>query len=146
MNTMIYPPVIAILNLTSLVLLILGRSKIMNGDRVFHKKIMLTALVSSALFLTVYLIYHARVGSVPYPIHDWTRIVYFIILFPHILLAALMVPFILAAVWFALKGKFTLHHKLVKWVWPVWVYVSVSGVLVYIMLYQYAGAISQVGD
>lgn len=136
-----FPPLIALLNFISLLLLLWGRVKIKQGERGIHKRIMLSALTVSAIFLVVYLIYHARVGSVPYPIHDWTRTVYFVVLIPHILLAALMVPFILAAVWFALQGRFNVHRRLVKWVWPVWVYVSVSGVLVYLMLYLYAGAV-----
>ena len=143
MTIQTFPPIIAILNFISLLLLLWGRNKIKQGERDFHKKVMLTALGSSALFLIVYSIYHAQVGSVPYPIHDWSRTLYFIILVPHIILAGLMVPFILAAVWFALKGRFKTHRKLVKWVWPVWVYVSVSGVLVYLLLYQYAGAVPQ---
>ncbi|HCW76404.1 MAG TPA: DUF420 domain-containing protein [Candidatus Marinimicrobia bacterium] len=140
MTPAMYPPIIAFLNLLGLFFLVLGRNQIKKGHRGEHKKLMLCALASSALFLVIYLIYHAQVGSVPYPLRDWTRVLYFLILFPHILLAALMVPFILAAVWFALKGRFEIHRKLVKWVWPVWAYVSVTGVLVYIMLYLYAGA------
>ncbi|MFH0881741.1 MAG: DUF420 domain-containing protein, partial [bacterium] len=83
-----------------------------------------------------YLIYHAQVGSVPYLHHDWTRILYFSILIPHVILAALMVPFIIAAVCFALKNDFVRHTKLTVWVWPVWMFVSVSGVVVYVMLYM----------
>ena len=134
------PPLIALLNLFSLGFLIWGRSQIKKHNRDQHKKIMLTALTSSALFLIVYSIYHAQVGSVPYPLYDWTRPIYFIILVPHIILAGLMVPFILVAVYYALKGKFRNHRRLVKWVWPVWVYVSTTGVLVYVMLYLVAGA------
>lgn len=138
-----FPPLIALLNLTSLVLLLWGRRKIKQGERDFHKKVMLSALAVSAVFLAVYVIYHARVGSVGYPLVDWTRTAYFIILVPHIILAGVMAPFILVAVWFALRGRIDLHRKLVRWVWPVWVYVSVSGVLVYLMLYPYAGAMPQ---
>jgi uncharacterized membrane protein YozB (DUF420 family) len=96
---------------------------------------MVSALISSAVFLTCYLIYHAHVGSVPYQHYDWTRPVYFTILIPHIILAAIMTPFILLAVWFAFREKFEKHRKIVRWLWPVWMYVSVSGVLIYLMLY-----------
>lgn len=99
---------------------------------------MITALVTSALFLTSYLIYHFNVGSVPYPLNDWTRPVYFTILIPHTILATVMTPFILIAVWQALKSNFEKHKKIVHWVWPVWMFVSVSGVAVYFMLYHWS--------
>lgn len=126
----------ALLNLISFVLLTAGYVQIKKKNRANHKKIMMAALVSSGLFLISYLIYHAQVGSVPYPYHDWTRPLYFIILIPHILLAAIMTPFILWAVGFALRDEFEKHKKLMRWVWPVWVFVSVSGVVVYLMLYR----------
>lgn len=97
---------------------------------------MLMALCSSALFFVSYLMYHAKVGSVPYPHHDWTRTLYFAILIPHTILAGLMVPFILIAVWFAFKGQFDRHTKITRWLWPVWIFVSVSGVTIYVMLYH----------
>jgi putative membrane protein len=131
------PTLNATLNFISAVLLTFGFVYIKRQQPRIHKKIMLTALVSSALFLISYLIYHANVGSVPYQHYDWTRPVYFTILIPHVILAGLMVPFILAAVWLALKGKFDKHKKLVKWVWPVWMFVSVSGIVIYLMLYHY---------
>jgi len=81
------------------------------------------------------LVYHFKVGSVPYPYHDWTRTAYFAILIPHVILAAVMVPFIIVAVRYALKGRYDRHRKLVRWVWPVWMFVSISGVAVYLMLY-----------
>ncbi|MDH3939232.1 MAG: DUF420 domain-containing protein, partial [candidate division Zixibacteria bacterium] len=87
-------------------------------------------------FLTCYLIYHAEVGSVPYPHHDWTRPLYFAILVPHVILAALMVPFILITVWLAWREKFIRHRRLARLVWPVWLFVSISGVVIYLMLYR----------
>lgn len=130
------PSVNAILNFISAVLLALGYVFIKQNKPATHKKFMISALVSSALFLISYSIYHQAVGSVPYPYHDWTRPVYFIILIPHVIFAGLMVPFILAAVWFAFKKRFEWHVKLVKWVWPVWMFVSISGIIIYIMLYR----------
>lgn len=126
----------ALLNAVSATLLIAGYRYIKKGEQEKHKRFMVGALVVSALFLTSYLIYHYYVGSVPYPHHDWTRPVYFIILIPHVILAGIMTPFILVAVWFALKAQFERHRKLVKWVWPVWIYVSLSGVVIYLMLYH----------
>lgn len=130
------PTINALLNLICSMLLIAGFIQIKKGNRLLHKKIMIGALITSALFLTSYLLYHYRVGSVPYPYHDWTRPLYFFILIPHVILAALMTPFILTAVWFAFRNDFDRHKKVVRWVWPVWIFVSVSGVAVYLMLYR----------
>jgi putative membrane protein len=130
------PALNASLNTLSALLLIQGYRRIKRQDRRGHKKYMLCALVSSALFLTSYLIYHYLVGSVPYPRHDWTRPLYFAILIPHVLLAAGMVPFVFALVWRAWKGEFARHRRLARRVWPVWIFVSISGVVVYLMLYQ----------
>jgi uncharacterized membrane protein YozB (DUF420 family) len=129
------PTLNACLNLISAILLILGYVNIKRGDRITHKKYMIAALISSGLFLTSYLIYHAVVGSVPYPHFDWTRMLYFIVLVPHIILAGVMTPFILIAVWYAWQQKFEKHRKIVRWIWPVWIYVSISGVVIYLMLY-----------
>jgi putative membrane protein len=96
---------------------------------------MAAALVTSTIFLASYLVYHAQAGSTPYPHHDWTRPLYFVVLIPHIILAALMVPFILAAVILAWKRRFRAHTRITRWLWPVWMYVSVSGVAIYAMLH-----------
>jgi len=95
------------------------------------------ALLCSAIFLTCYLFYHYHVGSVPYTKHDWTRPLYFTILIPHVILAALMTPFIGIGVYYAIKKNFKKHKRLMRWVWPVWMYVSVTGVIVYLMLYVF---------
>lgn len=136
MNVSTLPTINALLNATAACLLLWGYVMIRRGHRDTHKKIMLSALVVSAAFLMTYLIYHAQVGSVPYAHYDWTRPVYFAILIPHIILAGLMVPFIITLVVFALRGNFTRHKRLARWVWPVWMFVSVSGVAVYLMLYH----------
>ena len=135
------PTLNALLNATSAVLLALGYVEIKQRRRPDrHKRLMLTALLVSALFLISYLTYHAQVGSVRYPLLDWTRTLYRAILFSHMILAGLMVPFIIAAVWFGLKGKFRAHTRITKRLWPVWMFVSVTGVLVYLLLYVWAGA------
>jgi uncharacterized membrane protein YozB (DUF420 family) len=136
MNLQDLPSLNATLNLITTILLLFGYYFIKKGKKATHKKIMISALIFSALFLISYLIYHYNVGSVPYPYFNWTRPLYFIILIPHILFAALMTPFILAAVWFALKQNFEKHARIVKWIWPVWIFVSVSGVVIYLMLYR----------
>ena len=130
------PTLNAALNGLSMVLLSLGWRAIRRGDRTRHRNWMIAALASSALFLTSYLVYHARAGSTPYPRQDWTRPLYFAVLAPHILLAGLMVPFILAAVVLAWRGRFAAHARITRRVWPVWMYVSVSGVVIYLMLYR----------
>ena len=136
MSVPLLPTLNALLNSTSMVLLSLGWLAIKRrGRRDAHRNWMIAALASSALFLVSYLIYHAQAGSTPYPHHDWTRPLYFLVLVPHILLAALMVPFILAAVLFAFQGRFGAHTRITRWLWPVWMYVSISGVAIYLMLY-----------
>lgn len=130
------PTLNAVLNLVSASLLLIGYRYIKRGERRQHKKFMISALGSSALFLTSYLIYHYHVKSVPYPHYDWTRPLYFAVLIPHVVLAAVMVPFVIAIVWLAFREKFTSHRRLARWVWPVWMFVSVSGVTVYLMLYR----------
>lgn len=129
------PTLNAILNSCATICLSFGYLAIRQGKRELHKNWMLAALVFSACFLTSYLIYHYAVGSVPYPHHDWTRPLYFIILIPHIILAALMTPFILLIVWRAFREDFAKHKKLARYVWPIWMYVSITGVIVYAMLY-----------
>ncbi|MDE2831549.1 MAG: DUF420 domain-containing protein [Gemmatimonadota bacterium] len=130
------PATNAFLNGLCTIFLLLGFIYIKRGDIKTHQKCMITALILSALFLTSYLIYHSQVGSVPYPHHDWTRPIYFAILIPHIILAAVNVPFIIALVWRAYKGEFNRHRRLARWVWPSWIFVSITGVIIYLMLYQ----------
>ena len=126
----------ACLNTIAFILLFLGWRAIKNGNRDLHKKFMFAALTTSAVFLTCYLIHHYQVGSVKFQGEGLIRTIYFVILIPHVILAALMTPAIIVMVIFALKGKFELHKKLARWVWPIWMYVSVTGVIVYLMLYH----------
>ena len=130
------PATNAILNGFCTIFLLLGFIYIKRGDIKTHQKCMVTALILSALFLTSYLIYHSQVGSVPYPHRDWTRPIYFAILIPHIILATVNVPFIIALVWRAYKGEFNRHRRLARWVWPSWIFVSITGVIIYLMLYK----------
>lgn len=102
-----------------------------------HRNFMSAALVSSVLFLSCYLYYHYSIGGgTRYEEQGILRIIYFTILLTHIPLAVVMVPFIVMAVWHAVRGQFDRHKKIVRWVWPVWMYVSVTGVMIYVMLYQ----------
>lgn len=126
----------AILNSISAILLIAGYTQIKKHQPSVHKKFMLSALVVSALFLISYLIYHYYVGSVPYPYFNWTRPIYFVILIPHVLLAGIMTPFVILTAGLALRKKFDTHRRFARWVFPVWLFVSISGVIVYLMLYH----------
>ena len=130
------PTLNAVLNTISAGFLLLGYIQIKKRRIDAHRKFMLSALIASVLFLTSYLIYHATVGSVPYPHHDWTRPVYFAILIPHVILAVVNLPFILILVWHAWRENFVRHRRLARWVWPSWLFVSLSGVAVYLMLYR----------
>jgi putative membrane protein len=136
MNVPLQPTLNAVLNLIAAILLIFGFVNIKKKKISVHKKFMLSALVVSLLFLTSYVIYHYRTGSVPYPHHNWTRFLYFSILLPHIFFAAVQTPFIILLVIRALRGNFEKHKRLARFVWPVWMFVSLSGVIIYLMLYH----------
>ncbi len=130
------PTLNAILNSISTILLLLGFWAIKRRDAALHKRFMLAAFGVSTLFLISYLIYHFNVGSVPFQGTGLVRVVYFVVLVPHIILAMVQVPLILIALYRAFKNQIEAHRKIVKWAYPIWLYVSVTGVVVYIMLYQ----------
>jgi uncharacterized membrane protein YozB (DUF420 family) len=125
----------AVLNGAAAILLAIGYYLIRNGKREAHKRVMLTAFCTSVLFLISYLTYHAQIGSKHYtgPIPA----VYFTILISHTLLAVTVPVLAIVTLRRALKGEFVRHRKLAKWTWPIWMYVSVTGVVVYLMLYQF---------
>jgi len=126
----------ACLNGTTTVLLLAGFIMIKQGNIKAHRAIMAGALVTSAIFLTSYLIYHLGYKlETPFKGQGWTRPVYFFILISHIFLAIVNLPLIISLVVLAVRGKFETHKKLARWTWPSWMYVSVTGVLVYLMLY-----------
>jgi putative membrane protein len=126
-----------VLNGTAAILLAIGFILIKNGKREAHKRVMLAAFCTSILFLIDYLIYHAQVGSVHYPHTGPIRVVYFAILISHTLLAVTVPVLAIMTLRRALKGEFARHRRLAKWTWPIWMYVSVTGVIVYLMLYQF---------
>ena len=130
------PALNATLNAISSVLLVTGWLFIHRGERQKHKACMIAALVTSGLFLTSYVIYHAQVGSVPFRRTGWIRTVYFSVLIPHVILAAAVVPPILITVSRGLSAKYDQHRRIARWTLPFWLYVSVTGVIVYLMLYQ----------
>src|SRR5262245_14873832 len=97
---------------------------------------MIAAFTASCLFLVSYIVYHAQVGSVPFTRQGWVRPVYFAILITHVILAAVTLPLAVVTLNRGLKGRFTKHRAIARWTFPVWLYVSVTGVLVYVLLYQ----------
>lgn len=137
----LHPAVNAALNLTSFVLLVLGRVAIARGDEATHRRRMLGAFYASSIFLVSYLIRFATTGSHKYPGTGWDKIFYLIILFSHMVLAAVLVPLLLKALIRALRSDFAAHKKIVRFAWPIWFYVSVTGVIVYLMLYHLAPAL-----
>ncbi len=136
----LFPPLNAILNGTSAVLLTVGHGFIKRGKMAAHRACMIAAVVCSAFFLASYLWYHAHVGSVHYPLHDWTRPLYFGILLTHTVLAATVVPLVVITLTFALRERFDRHRGIARWTYPIWLYVSVTGVIIYLMLYQWGRA------
>jgi len=136
----IFPALNATLNGASAVLIMTGRVLIGRKQVLLHRACMIAAVVTSSLFLTSYLYYHAHVGSVHFPGQGWVRPVYFTILITHTLLAAAVVPLVLFSLSYGLRSRFDRHRRISRWTFPVWLYVSITGVVVYIMLYQIYGA------
>jgi len=132
----ILPTINAALNAASAVLIVVGILLIRRGNRAAHRRAMLAAVFTSSLFLLCYLWYHAHVGSVHFPAHGWPRPLYFSILTTHTVLAAAVVPLVLITLIRALRGRFDRHRASARWTYPVWLYVSVTGVIVYLMLYH----------
>ena len=130
------PALNATLNGLSAVFLTIGYVLIKRGDRVNHQRAMLSALGTSAVFLVSYVIYHANVGSKPFPGQGPVRAIYLTILATHIVLAAVILPMALITAARGLRGRFDRHVRLARWTLPLWMYVSVTGVIIYVMLYR----------
>ena len=130
------PVVNATLNALSGILLLVGFTRIRAGKQAQHRKWMLAAFASSSLFLLSYLVYHAQVGSVPFTRQGFVRPLYFTILITHVTLAAAVPPLAILTLTRGLKGRFSQHRRIARWTFPIWMYVSVTGVLVYVLLYQ----------
>ena len=130
------PALNATLNGISAVFLTAGYLFIRRGRQALHKKCMLAALVASTAFLTSYIIYHANTGSKPFPGRGGMRIAYFSILITHVVLAATILPLALTTAARGLRAQYTRHVKIARWTLPIWLYVSVTGVVIYLLLYQ----------
>lgn len=130
------PKLNAALNGLSTVLLVLGYLCIRRGQREAHRACMLAACASSAAFLTSYLIYHAQVGHTRFVEPGWFRPYYLAILFTHLAGAIALGPLVLLTLGRALRGRFEQHRAVARWTWPLWLYVSVTGVVIYWLLYH----------
>ncbi len=129
------PTLNALLNATSALLLILGVRRIRAKKVEAHKRLMASAFLVSCLFLIFYLVYHFQVGSVGFRGTGWIRYVYFFILITHSVLAALVPPMAIITLYRAWRGDFERHRRIARWTYPIWLYVSFTGVLVYLFLY-----------
>src|SRR5262249_49570898 len=135
-GTSFLPEINALLNATAAVLLSVGYVFIRRRRVAAHRTCMIGALVASSLFLVTYFIHHVRVGSVPFRGAGWLRPIYFGLLVPHVVLAAFVVPLALFTIYRAWRGRFDRHRRLARVTLPIWLYVSVSGVLIYLLLYH----------
>ncbi len=124
----------AALNSLSTVFLLLGFREIRARNFAKHMRFMISAFMTSALFLVSYIVYHHFVGDTPFTGQGFIRPVYFFILISHIVLSIFVVPLVLSSFLFAFSGKFSTHRKVSKWTFPIWLYVSVTGVMVFFML------------
>ena len=130
------PAINATLNAISGVLLVIGYA-LMRAKRIeLHRRVMIAAFVTSSLFLICYLTYHAQVGSVRFTREGFVRPLYFTILITHVTLAAAVLPLAIVTLTRGLKGRYPRHRAIARWTFPIWLYVSVTGVLVYVLLYQ----------
>jgi len=136
----VFPALNATLNGASAVLLTTGRILIGRRQVRLHRACMIAAVATSSISLVCYLYYQAHVGSVHFPGQGWVRPLYFTILVSHTILAAAVVPLVLLSLNYGLRERFDKHRRIARWAFPVWLYVSVTGVVVYIMLYQIYGA------
>ena len=130
------PAINATLNATSGVLLLVGYYLMRTRRIEQHRRCMIAAFVTSSLFLVCYIIYHAQVGSVRFTRQGFVRPLYFGILITHVTLAAAVLPLAIVTLSRGLARRFPQHRRIARWTWPIWMYVSVTGVLVYVLLYQ----------
>lgn len=130
------PALNAVLNGTAAALLVAGYLLIRRGRIAQHKRCMLAALATSAVFLVSYVIYHANTGSRPFPGQGLIRVVYFGILITHVVLAATILPLALTTAARGLLAQYDRHVRIARWTLPIWLYVSITGVVIYLMLYQ----------
>jgi putative membrane protein len=134
----LHPALNAALNGTCFVYLVLGRIAIARGDQALHRRRMLIAFGTSSVFLVSYLIRFATTGAHKYPGDGIDKSIYLVVLFSHMVLAIVLVPLVIRALQLAFGTRFDAHRRVVRFTWPIWAYVSVTGVIVYLMLYHLA--------
>jgi putative membrane protein len=132
-----FPALIASLNGVSAILLAVGRYMIARGRMAAHRACMIAAVVASALFLACYIYFHVHVGNIRFLGQGVWRPIYFAVLIPHVTLAIVIVPMVIITLVRGLQARYDRHRAIARWTWPLWIYVSVTGVLVYFMLYQW---------
>jgi uncharacterized membrane protein YozB (DUF420 family) len=137
----VLPTVDAACNAASCAFLVAGLVAIKSGRRALHARLMLSAVAASAVFLVCYLYYHfvvvPEIGHVPFRRTGWVRTAYFVMLASHVALAIVMLPLILRTLWLAHRERWPAHRRWARWTFPIWLYVSVTGVLVYLALYRW---------
>ena len=133
-----FPALNATLNGTSAVLLVTGRALIARGRIAAHRACMIAAVIASAAFLTCYLFFHFKVGNILFLGQGWSRPVYFAILISHVTLAIVIVPLAIITLNRGLKARYDKHRAIARWTWPLWMYVSITGVIVFVFLKIYA--------
>jgi uncharacterized membrane protein YozB (DUF420 family) len=136
MNLSLLPPLNATLNTISAVCLLTGFVFIKRGQRGAHRTCMLIAVGASVIFLVSYIYYHAHAGTTYFRDPPWFRPIYLTLLYTHMVCAATIVPLVIITLTRALRERFDRHKKIARWTWPIWMYVSVTGVLIYFLLYQ----------
>ena len=130
------PALNAALNTLSTIFLTCGYIFIRQQRQVAHRNCMIGAVISSALFLTCYLIYHYNAGRTVFRDPAWFRPIYLAILLTHTILAVVIVPMVLTTLYHAARRQFDRHKKIARWTWPIWMYVSITGVIIYFLLYH----------
>ena len=131
------PPLNALLNATSAALMMTGHRFMHKGRIAAHRTCMIAAVISSVLFLISYIYYHAHAGVIRFRGTGWIRGLYFGVLASHTILAVVIVPMVLITLMLGLSGKFDKHRPMARWTYPLWLYVSITGVLIYFMVYHW---------
>ena len=130
------PHILAVLNTLSATLVSIGYINIRKQNKAVHKACMIAALIVSTIFMIFYLYYHAKVGYIPFKGQGDIRYLYFSLLASHVILAAIIFPMVLITAWLAIRSKFKTHKRIARWTLPMWLYVSVSGIIIYVMSFH----------
>ena len=132
----VIPPFLAILNTTAATLVSLGYFFVRRKKVTAHRICMVSALLVSTIFMVFYLYYHAKIGNIPFAGVGSIRPVYFTLLASHVILAAVLFPLVLVTAGFAIRGNTTRHRRIARWTLPIWLYVSITGVIIYLMAFH----------